>query len=70
MQNFRLKKLQFKQLVDSIIINFWFSENFASMEDIIRKYNLMVSLSKIKSNKKILSEVVAKLCPMCVKNIN
>ena len=70
MHNFRLKKLQFKQLVDSITINFLSSENFASMKDIRRKCNPIVSLSKVKSNKKILSEVVTKLYPMYVKNIN
>ena len=36
----------------------WFSRNFGSMEDIKRKYNLMVDLSKFTSNKKILSGVL------------
>ena len=42
-----------------MVIDFLFSENFASIKDIRRKYNLMVDLSKFASNKKILSEIVA-----------
>ena len=59
MHNFRQKKLQFKQLVDSITINFWSSENFASMKDIRKKFNPMVNLSKFTTNKKILSKIIA-----------
>ena len=36
------KNLQFKQLIDDIAIDFLFSGNFASIEDIRRKYNLVV----------------------------
>ena len=35
-----------------------FSRNFASMEDIRRKCNPIVNLSKFTTNKKILSKVV------------
>ena len=41
-----------------MIIDIWSTWNFVSMEDIKRKYNLMVDLSKLISNKKILSEVL------------
>jgi len=37
--------LKFKLLIDDIVIDFLFSENFASMEDIRRKCNLIVDLS-------------------------
>ena len=50
--------MQFKQLIDDIVIDLWSFGNFAYMEDIRNKCNLMVDLSKFKSNKKILSEVV------------
>ena len=42
-----------------MVINLWFSENFASMKYIRRKYNVIVNLTKFISNKKILSRVVA-----------
>ena len=46
-------------LIDDIVINLWFFENFASMEDIKKKKSdLMVNLSKFTSNKRILNEVV------------
>ena len=53
------KKLKFKHLIDDIVINNWSFENFGNMEDIRRKYNPMINLSKFTSNKKILSVVVA-----------
>ena len=53
------KNLKFKHLIDYIEIDIWSSENFASIKDIRRKYNLMVGLSKLTSNKRILSGVVA-----------
>ena len=53
------KNLQFKKFIDDIAINLYFSWNFASMEDIKRRYNLIVDLSKFTSNKKILSKFVA-----------
>ena len=43
--------------IDYIFIDLWSSENFANMEDIKRKCNPMVSLSKFTSNKRILSGV-------------
>ena len=46
-------------MINDIVIDFLFSENFASIKDIRRKCNLMVDLSKFTSNKKILSEIVA-----------
>ena len=52
------KNLQFKKFIDDIAINLYFSWNFASMEDIKRRYNLIVDLSKFTSNKKILSKFV------------
>ena len=64
------KSFKFKHLIDDIANNFWSFENLVSMEDIRRKCNQMVYLSKFISNKKILNEVVtlgstkfiAKLC--------
>ena len=53
------KTLKFKYLIDDITIRLWFSENFASMKNIRRKYYPMVNLSKFTSNKKILSAVEA-----------
>ena len=58
MHNFKLKKLKFKQFIDKITIDLWFFRNFTSMEDIRRRYNQMVDLSKFTSNKRILSKVV------------
>ena len=59
MHNFKLQK-------PTILKNYWWhsywfliSKNFASMDDIRRKYNPMVDLSKFTSNKKTLSKVVA-----------
>ena len=47
-------------MINNIAINYIFYENFASMEDIKRKCNLMVDLWKFISNKKkrIFSKVV------------
>ena len=50
--------MQFKQFIDDIAIDNKFSRNFARMENIRRKCNPMVNLSKFTSNKKILSKVV------------
>ena len=44
--------------IDDIFIDLWFFENFASIEDIRRKCNLMVNLSKLTTNKKILSKII------------
>ena len=46
------KNLKYKHLIYDITIDLWFSKNFASMEDIKRKYNTMVDLSKFTFNKK------------------
>ena len=46
------KNLQFKQFINDIAINLQFSRNFASMEYIRRRCNLMVDFSKLASNKK------------------
>ena len=54
----KYKNLKFKYLIDNITIDIWFSRNFPSMEDISRKYNQMVDLSKFTSNKKILRKFV------------
>ena len=53
------KNLKFKHLIDNVVINFWSFIIFASIEDIRRRCNLIVDLSKFISNKKILSEVIA-----------
>ena len=56
---YSIHKLIFNNnLIDDIVINLWFFENFASMEDIKKKSDLMVNLSKFTSNKRILNEVV------------
>ena len=58
---YSIHKLIFNNnLIDDIVINLWFFENFASMEDIKKKKksDLMVNLSKFTSNKRILNEVV------------
>ena len=52
MYNYRLKNLKFKHLIDDITINFLFLRNFASMDDMRSKYNLIVDLSKFRFNKK------------------
>ena len=57
MHNLKYKNLQFKQFIDDITIDFYFSKNFTSMKDIRKRYP-MVDLSKFTSNKKILSNVV------------
>ena len=36
------KNLKFKQLINDIAIDLWFLRNFANVEDIRRKCNLMV----------------------------
>ena len=45
-------------MIDDIAIDYWFSENFASIENIKRKCNPIVDLSKFTFNKNILSEMV------------
>ena len=52
------KILQFKQLIDNIVIDLWISKNFVSTKDIRKKCNLIIDLSKFIFNKKILSKVV------------
>ena len=44
-------------MIDNIAIDIWFLGNFASMDNIRRKCNLIVDLSKFTSNKKILNKV-------------
>ena len=58
MHNFKLQNLQVKQCINDIAIDFQFCRNFASMEDIRRKFNLIVKLSKFTSNKKTLNILV------------
>ena len=53
------KNSKFKHLIDDITIDLWYTWNFVSVEDIIRKCNYSVDLLKIKYNKKILNGVVA-----------
>ena len=51
--------MQFKQLIDDIVIDLQSFGNFASIENIRRKCNPKVDFSKFISNKKILIEVVS-----------
>ena len=44
-------------MIDNIAIDIWSLGNFASMDNIRRKCNLMADLSKFTSNKKILNKV-------------
>ena len=46
------KNSKFKDLIDDITINLWFSWNFASMEDIRRIYNSMVNFHNLHLIKK------------------
>ena len=41
-----------------MVIDLWSYENFASFEDVRRKYNIIVNLSKFTYNKKILSVAI------------
>ena len=52
------KYLQLKQFIDDIAIVLYFSRNVTSMENIRKRYNSMVDLSKFTSNKKILNKIV------------
>ena len=52
------KNSKFEHLIDDIIINLWSYRKFVSIEDIRRKCNPMVDLSKFITNKKILNRVV------------
>ena len=52
------KNLKLKYLIDNIAIDLWSSRNFATMEDVKRKYNQMVDLLKFTSNKKNKEEFV------------
>ena len=58
MYKFTLKISKFKTLIDDIVIDLWFYWNFARINYIRRKCNLIVYLSKFISNRKILSEVI------------
>ena len=50
------KNLKFKYLIDNITINIWYSWNFLSMEDIIKKMQSINRFTKIYINKKIYEE--------------
>ena len=50
MHSFKLQNLQFKQFIDDIAIDLEFSKIFATINDIRKKYNLIVNLSKFTSN--------------------
>ena len=51
--------MKFKHLIEKKnTIDFWSSENFVSMKDIRRKCNLIMDLSKFRSNLKKFSRVV------------
>ena len=47
------KNSKFKDLIDDKTIDFLFSWNFASIEDMRKKYNPIVNFSQFTSNKKI-----------------
>ena len=47
------KNLKFNHLIEDIVIDFWSSWNFVSMEDIIKTSNPIVRVSQFTSNKKI-----------------
>ena len=49
-------------MIGDIAIDIGFFENFASIDDIKRKYNQIVDLFKFSPNKKILSRVVVLGC--------
>ena len=46
------KNLKLKHFINNVVINFWSYENFASIEDIKRKYNPIDRFVKITSYKK------------------
>ena len=56
--NLDYKNMKFKHLIDKRTIDFWSFGKFASIEDIRRKYNLIMDLLKLISNKNILSKVI------------
>ena len=58
MHNFKYKNLQYKHLLMTWLLIFNFFRNFVNMENIRRRYDPTVNLSKFTSNKKILSKVV------------
>ena len=62
--------MQFKQLIDDITIGLSFSRKFASIENIKRKCNLIVDLSKFTSNKKIFSKTVNFVHELIILSIN
>ena len=45
-------------MINDIIIDLWSFVNFASINDIKRKYNPIVDLSKFTSNQKILNGTI------------
>ena len=48
-------------MIDDIIIDFLFSKIFSSIENIRRKYNVIVNLLKFTTNKKYGQNLVTKL---------
>ena len=48
---FYYKNSKYKNLFDDISIALWYFWNFTNMEDIKRKYNLIVNLSQFIANK-------------------
>ena len=64
--------MKFKYSIDDIAINIWFFEKFSSIENIGRKFNPMMNLSKFTSNIKIMRTIVAinynKVCHIKNKN--
>ena len=57
--------MKFKHLIDNIVIDLYFFENFVNMTHIGRKCNPTMHYSKFTSNKRKISGVRAfgKLCP-------
>ena len=50
--------MKFKYLIDDMVIEILFFRNFANMENIKRKCNPMMNLSKFTYNKNILSGAI------------
>ena len=57
MYNFKLKKIEFKNLIDDVTIYLWSFWNLVLMEYIRRQCNLMIKFSKSKYSKKSLNSI-------------
>ena len=57
MYNFKLQKIEFKNLIDGVTIYLWSFWNLVLMEYIRRQCNLMIKFSKSKYSKKSLDSI-------------